>query len=212
MTSRLAAISLVLGASLGFACGGDPPKSDTPANVGQPDKTEVKMEAVPIASATAPEPPPSSSAPSTVATAPPSGDPSDDPNIGGPQEATVEKAVAPIRPRIRACYKKALATTPGMAGTVTFDTTMGKDGKVSSARFVKKDGNLSDDLVNCLTAAAKAMQFAPDRKTQVVAFSFGQPAGGAGATPASIGGGKTSPPQTAPVASFGGPDAGPNRH
>lgn len=209
MTSRLALSWLLVMA----ACGSDPPQSDTPANVAQPDKTEVKMEAVPITSATAPEPVATTSASATVAAPPaPTGDPSDDPNIGGPQEATVEKAVAPIRPRLRGCYKKALAAQPGQTGSVTFDTTIGKDGKVSSARFVKKDGTLSDDFVSCLTAAAKAMQFAPDRKTQIVAFSFGQPSGGAGTTPSSIGGGKAQPPPTAPVASFGGPDAGPSRH
>lgn len=209
MTSRASLLALLF---VG-ACGGDPPKSDTPASAPAQDKTEVKMEAVPVTSSV-PEPPPTSTASSTVATTtpPPSSDPSDDPNIGGPQDATVEKAVAPIRPRIRACYKKALAAQPGQAGAVTFDTTIGKDGKVSSARFVKKDGNLSDDLVSCLTTAAKAMQFAPDRKTQVVAFTFGQPSGGTGSTPASISSGKALPPPTAPVASFGGPDAGPNRH
>jgi hypothetical protein len=182
------------------ACGSDPPP-ETPAAKKPTDTTEVKMEAVPVTSTAAPPPEPVASTSAAPGPSAPSSDPSEDPNIGGPQEATVERAVAPIRPRLRACYKKALAVDPKAAGSATFDTTIGKDGKVSGARFVKKEG-LSDDFVSCLTTTVKAMTFSPDRKTQVVAFSFGTPATGA----------KPPPPITAPVASYGGPDAGPAKH
>lgn len=101
-------------------------------------------------------------------------DPSDDPNIGGRQEGALEKAVAPIRPRLRACYKKALAAEPGIGGTAVFDATIAKDGRASSARFVKRDG-LNDDMVGCLLAAVKAMTFETDKKSQIVAFTFGTP-------------------------------------
>jgi hypothetical protein len=183
------------------ACGSDPPPDAQTAKK-PTDTTEVKMETVPVgsnvaaptASATT-----ASSAPATMAPATP-GDPSEDPNIGGPQEATIERAVAPIRPRLRACYKKALAADPKASGSATFDTTIAKDGKVSGARFVKKEG-LSDDFVNCLTSAVKAMTFSPDRKTQVVAFTFGNSSAPKG-----------PPPPTAPVASYGGSDAGPLKH
>ena len=40
---------------------------------------------------------------------------------------------------------------------------------------------MSDDFVNCLTVAVKAMTFAPDRKTQIVAFTFGSASADAGA-------------------------------
>ena len=169
------------------ACGSDPPP-DAQTGKKSTDTTEVKMEAVPITSGSAapadttPAATPTSSAPATVATAPPS-DPSEDPNIGGPQDAATEKSVAPIRPRLRACYKKALAADPKAAGSATFDTTIGKDGKVSAARFVKKEG-LSDDFVNCLTSAVKAMTFPADRKTQIVAFTFGAAPAGAKPAPA----------------------------
>ncbi|MFO0738166.1 MAG: AgmX/PglI C-terminal domain-containing protein [Labilithrix sp.] len=191
--------SLVL---LVAACGSDPP-AESPATKKPGDTTEVKMEAVPVASSAAPPPetPPASSAPATMASSAPTGDPSEDPSLGGPQEATLEKAVAPIRPRLRVCYKKALATDPKAAGSATFDTTIGKDGKVSAARFVKKEG-LTDDFINCLTSAVKAMTFAPDRKSQVVSFTFGNTPGGS----------KAPPPPTAPAASYGGPDAGPQKH
>ena len=162
------------------------------------------MEAVPITSTVPPPPetPPAASGEPAQAASAPSGDPSDDPDIGGPQEAALEKAVAPIRPRLRACYKKALAVDPKAAGSATFDTTIGKDGKVSAARFVKKEG-LSDDFVNCLTSAVKAMTFAPDRKSQVVAFTFGNPPGAKPPAPAA---------PAAPTASYGGADAGPPKH
>lgn len=198
MSSARLALAFLLVA----ACGSDPPAA-SPSSKKPADTTEVKMEAVPITSTVPPPPetPPAASGEPAPAASAPSGDPSDDPNIGGPQEAALEKAVAPIRPRLRACYKKALAVDPKAAGSATFDTTIGKDGKVSAARFVKKEG-LSDDFVNCLTSAVKAMTFAPDRKSQVVAFTFGNPPGAkpAPAAPA------------APTASYGGADAGPPKH
>ena len=196
---RRFAFALLVSVACG-ACGNEPPPETPAPSVKPADKTEVKMEAVSVTSAAASaEPAPSNSnAPSTMA--PPSADPSDDPNIGGPQEATLEKSIAPIRPRLRACYKKALETTPGLTGSVTFDTTIGKDGKVSGSRFVKKEG-LNDDMVGCLTTAVKTMTFSPDRKSQVISFSFGTPPAGKG---------PSSP--AAPVASFGGSDAGPPRH
>jgi hypothetical protein len=92
--------------------------------------------------------------------------------IGGAQEAVVEKAVAPIRPRLRACYKKALAAEPNIGGSATFDATIGKEGHVASARFVKREG-LNEDMVGCLLAAVKAMTFETGRKSQVIALSFG---------------------------------------
>jgi hypothetical protein len=141
-----------------------------------PDRTEVTMEVSPVDAGAPSEPGPSrvaSAAPATSTTpTTTTSDPLDDPNIGGRQEGAVEKAVAPIRPRLRACYKKALAAEPGIGGTATFDATIAKDGRVSSARFVKRDG-LSEDMVGCLLVAIKAMTFEADKKTQVVTFSFG---------------------------------------
>lgn len=184
---------------LATACGSDPPPEASSAK--KPDTTEVKMEAVPVTSTVPPPPVATASTPPAPSAPPASTDPLDDPSLGGPQEATLERSVAPIRPRLRACYKKALDANPKAAGSATFDTTIGKDGKVTGARFVKKEG-LSDDFVNCLTSAVKSMQFSPDRKSQVVAFTFGAAPSGA----------KAPPPVTAPVASYGGPDAGPAKH
>src|SRR5262249_32442060 len=79
--------------------GGDP---ETPSRHNlPPDRTEVKMEVVPVdggegappaTAAAAPVAPKGTAAPATA-------DPSEDPNIGGVQpDASVEKALSPIRP------------------------------------------------------------------------------------------------------------------
>lgn len=171
--ARLAFAALcAVAAGLAFACDPVPPEPTTPAQKARPpDVTEVTMEVTPF-DAGAPE---GMGPPAAAATAQaPDPDPSEDPNIGGPQEPYVEKAVASIRSRLRACYKKALATEPKLAGTATFDTTIGKDGHVSAARFVKREG-LNEDMVGCLLAAVKGMTFDPGRKSQVVTLSFGRP-------------------------------------
>ncbi len=145
--------------------------------------------------------------PATTASSGP--DPSDDSNIGGAQpDPAVEKAVAPVRPRLRACYKKALAAEPNVGGSATFDATIGKDGKVASARFVKRDG-LNEDMVGCLLVAVKSMTFDTSRKSQIVTLSFGSAASsGSSGTPGVMG----SPPATPPsAADAGAADAGAKR-
>jgi hypothetical protein len=155
-------------------CGGAGAEGSEPAaHPLPPDRTEVKME-VASPDAGAPESPSTpapaaSSAP--AAPAPPSA--ADDPNVGGtPSDSVVATALEPIRGRLRACYKKALATDPKLAGTATFDATIAKDGKVASARFVKREG-LSEDMMGCLTTALKAMTFPPGQKSQIVPLTFG---------------------------------------
>ena len=174
-----------------MACGGPGNEGDpstTPSSKTRPpDKTEVTMEVSPFDGGEPPSSTTSSASTSSGSVATSGGggksgsaDPSEDPNIGGPQDATVEKAVAPIRPRLRACYKKALASEPSLAGTATFDAVVGKDGKVASARFVKREG-LSEDMMGCLTTAVKAMTFEGNQKSVIVPFSFGNVPAKAGA-------------------------------
>ena len=155
--------------------------SETPKTSRPPDRTEVTME---VTTAAPPSEPPPSAAPAATgapaASAAPaaSGGPAakdapEDPTIGGPQaDPVVEKAVAPVRPRLHVCYKKALSVDPHVTGGATFDATLGKDGHVASARFVKRDG-LNEEMVGCLLTAVKAMTFEPGRKTQIVTLSFG---------------------------------------
>lgn len=183
---RLAALSSVLLAAL--ACEESTGPEPRTAKSLPPDRTEVKMERIenfdpdsgtvgPVASTTA--------ATSTTATPPPdaaggadagaaawTGDPTEDPMIGGRQDPKVEKAVAPHRQRIRACYKKERAKEAGLVGSATFDVTIGAGGKVASARFVKREG-LNEDMVGCLLAAIKGMTFDAGDKSQIVALSFG---------------------------------------
>ena len=170
--------------SAGCEHGSEPPP-ETPKRAANlpPDKTEVTMEvssasppgehSAPAPGATASTTPNDGGAPAVAANA---ADPSEDPNIGGAQsDPIVEKALAPVRPRLRACYKKALAAEPQVGGSATFDATIGKDGKVASARFVKRDG-LNEDMVGCLLVAVKAMTFDPNKKSQIVTMTFGSAA------------------------------------
>jgi hypothetical protein len=134
------------------------PKSEpaSPAAKKHPaDKTEVTMQATPLA----PAPPTTEETPKPV--------PTDD-TIGGKQPPEIEKAVAPVRPRIRACYNKA----EGASGSASLDIVVGKDGKVTTARFLKHEG-LSEDFMNCLVAAVRTMTFEGDKKSQLVTFTFG---------------------------------------
>ncbi len=187
MSSRLGSflvfsVSCVVAGSIAIASSGceqaSEPPPETPhkaAGTRPPDRTEVTMElsdASPPGEKAAP-----SSAPSSTATASSSAasgsEPSEDPHVGGVQsDPAVEKAVAPVRPRLHACYKKALAAEPNIGGSATFDAIIGKDGKVVSARFVKRDG-LAEDMVGCLLVAVKAMTFEGNRKSQIVTLSFG---------------------------------------
>jgi hypothetical protein len=81
--------------------------------------------------------------------------------------------------KVTYCYEKALLATPGLAGTVTVDFTIGADGKVatSSARGVDAD------VSTCVGAAIKAIEFPAPSDGKVVsvnqAFTFVPP----GATP-----------------------------
>ncbi|MBX3209069.1 MAG: AgmX/PglI C-terminal domain-containing protein [Labilithrix sp.] len=171
-------ISLLFAGGVAAAC--DPPSSEPPPQAPKsasrpPDRTEVTME---VSSAAPPgevAPPASSGPASTAEPATDASDPSNSATIGGVQsDAAVEKAVAPVRPRLRACYKKALAAEPGIGGSATFDATIGKDGHVASARFVKREG-LSEDMVGCLLVAVRAMTFDGGKKSQIVTLSFGDP-------------------------------------
>ena len=196
-------LSCVVAAAVAVGSGGceqgtePPPETPKSSATRPPDVTEVTMEVSDTpppgengALRGSPSPSPSATVADGGASVAASGaDPSEDPNIGGVQsDPTVEKAVAPVRPRLRACYKKALAADPNVGGSATFDATIGKDGKVASARFVKRDG-LDEEMVGCLLAAVKAMTFDATKKSQIVTLTFGSaPAAGAtAAVPAAPG-------------------------
>lgn len=103
------------------------------------------------------------------------------PVLAGPEGAPqVEGRVAPeevrmavmrVRPRIRACYERALKSDPTLALRLTMGFTVGTDGKVSE---VKLDGltPAAAELGKCLTAAMKAMVFAPRDTTVMVRYPF----------------------------------------
>ncbi len=193
MSVRLGSFILlcVVAGGLGAVSACDP-VSDPPPQVPKsaprpPDKTEVTME---VSS----DPPPGEAAHAAPAgsesSAPSAPEPSEDVMSGGVQsDPVVEKAMAPVRARLNACSKKALAAEPSIGGNATFDVTIGKDGRVASARFVKRDG-LNEDMVGCLLAAVKAMTFDTsntNKKSQIVTLAFGS-------APAAADGGAAPPP------------------
>jgi hypothetical protein len=162
------------GALLAWGCGAQDGGAGSPASRRNVDRTEVSVQ-VSEAGIASEEPklvaPIATSRPAEGA-ASDGGDPGDDVSGGGKQEPTVEKAVAPARPRIRACYRKMIAADPSLGGQATFDATVGATGTVSSARFVKRDG-LSEEMVGCILSAIKTMTFDAGRKSQILTFSFG---------------------------------------
>lgn len=194
MVRSIFGVGLAFG--LAVACG--PPNDASSPNGSHslpPDKTEVTMQGSPYEGPSVPPPsqpgtgdlaapPPTASAAQT--TSPPStsgGSSDDEARIGGPQAPAVEAAVAPIRPRIRACYKKAQAADSNVNGTAMFDATIGKDGKVVSARPVKREG-LSEEMVDCLLTAVKTMKFQDSKqKSQIVPFTFGSGASSSSSSP-----------------------------
>lgn len=150
------------------------------------DKTEVKME---VSTPTTDQAPTNTSGSNLATTSPSttgvggssgshgsgSGVDPEDPNIGGVQDAATEKSIAPIRPRLRACYKKALISEPSLGGNATFDVTLSKDGKVVNVRFVKRDG-LNEDMVGCLLTSVKHATFDATQTTKIITFTFGNAA------------------------------------
>jgi len=134
------------------ACEPPPPEPAAPISKSRPpDRTEVTMQVTPVT--------PTEEAAKTETT---------EDTIGGKQPPDIEKAVAAIRPRIRACYNKG----EPFAGMASFDVIVGKDGKVANARFVKHEG-VSEDTLNCLIAAVRTMTtLDPEKKSQIVTFTF----------------------------------------
>jgi outer membrane biosynthesis protein TonB len=159
MAARMTSMGMLCFVGL-VACDPKPEPTRPGAKTGPPDKTEVTMEVTPVASA----------AEATATEEPPKPAPSDD-TIGGKQPPEIEKAVAPVRPRIRACYNKSAASEPA-AGSASFDVVIGKDGKVTTARILKHEG-ISEDFMNCLVATVRTMTFEGDKKSQFVTFTFG---------------------------------------
>jgi hypothetical protein len=161
MAARMTSMGMLCFVGL-VACDPKPEPTRPGTKTGPPDKTEVTMQVAPVASA----------APTTASAAEeaPKPAPSDD-TIGGKQPPEIEKAVAPVRPRIRACYNKS-AASEAASGSASFDVVVGKDGKVTTARILKHEA-ISEDFMNCLVAAVRTMTFEGDKKSQLVTFTFG---------------------------------------
>ena len=156
--------SLVL---LVAACGGDPPRvardRRSPATTtGEDGSGARRLERRAAAGA-----PPASSAPATMASSAPTGDPPDQ-SLGGPQEATLESGRAHSSPI--ACMLQESARHRSKGGQRRIRHRSAEDGKVSAARFVKKEA--SPTISSTASTSAVRGERSPDRKSQVVLFTF----------------------------------------
>lgn len=82
-----------------------------------------------------------------------------------------ERVITMLRPRVKACYVKALAEAPTLAGEATFAVELAKDGRASKVAVQKRKG-LNESVVECLVARLKALEFTTDGKPYTVLFPF----------------------------------------
>jgi hypothetical protein len=81
---------------------------------------------------------------------------------GGAQASVpVSNAEAVIRsqlqPRARACYNAALASDPTISGKLSLSIQVGASGEVTGV----SPSGMSGQIVSCIVAAARRLQFAP---------------------------------------------------
>jgi hypothetical protein len=95
-----------------------------------------------------------------VPTAVPTGDVSSAPgaNSGSPVPGA-DQSIAAARGKLRACYNRGLARTPGLEGSVVVVAVVDADGKVASTKTDKRVG-LGDEVVACLALVVETVRFA----------------------------------------------------
>jgi hypothetical protein len=75
--------------------------------------------------------------------------------------ANAERVVAGMRAGFRACYNRALATTPTLAGAVKIAVAVGAEGETIDVKIVPARGKIDDDTMDCLRRRAHSAEFAP---------------------------------------------------
>ncbi len=178
--NRTGAVAGLFAASI-VGCG---PEAGPPPSV--PTAPATSMTAAPTASEPEPAPPspqgadptpapatPSSTAASSMlapshasaaASAMPSpGDPkgswiSDAPTTSSSQVSEADRVVEGLRPKLRACYDKAVADGTRVSGMVTCGVRIAKNGKVAAVGVTRRSG-LPAPLVECIVAELKNAQF-----------------------------------------------------
>ncbi|MBL8622468.1 MAG: AgmX/PglI C-terminal domain-containing protein [Myxococcales bacterium] len=80
-------------------------------------------------------------------------------SVGDLDRAPIRRAVLERLPQIKACYERALATTPDLAGTVSTQFFIAPNGTVMSANA----SGVSPEVASCVAAIIKAIEFPKPR-------------------------------------------------
>lgn len=92
---------------------------------------------------------------------------------GGLDRETVRRIIAKYRGQIRACYERALLSSPDVAGRVVYTWTISPQGPVVSAQLTRSQLN-SHVLEGCVLNVIKTMAFpvAPNGRSTIVIYPF----------------------------------------
>ncbi|HVH45928.1 MAG TPA: AgmX/PglI C-terminal domain-containing protein [Labilithrix sp.] len=83
----------------------------------------------------------------------------------------VDRVIAGLRPRMRACYRMGLNVDPSMAGKLVIGATLTPAGEVASTKVVSSSG-ISATVGQCVTSILQRAQFdAPGGKGSSLQFS-----------------------------------------
>ena len=80
-------------------------------------------------------------------------------SVGDLDRAPIRRAVLERLPQIKACYERALVTTPDLAGTVSTQFFIAPNGTVMSANAA----GVSPEVASCVAAIIKAIEFPKPR-------------------------------------------------
>jgi MYXO-CTERM domain-containing protein len=92
----------------------------------------------------------------------------------GPTPANTEQVTASLRPSLRLCYRRGLASDPKMAGNLSISARIGPNGEVKSAEATKSAG-VSASVIQCVLSRVRNAQFdspGPKGSTLRIPVSF----------------------------------------
>ncbi|PRQ07713.1 AgmX/PglI C-terminal domain-containing protein [Enhygromyxa salina] len=96
---------------------------------------------------------------------------------GGLNRDIIRRTASDHADDIRTCHGRALAATPGLAGTLVVALTIDADGSVSAAEVGERSAFASRDVEACVVALARGWQFPKpsdgERASVELAFDFG---------------------------------------
>lgn len=99
-----------------------------------------------------------SRAPSEPAAAPPAQEPASGPNASMGSVGDVDRVIATLRPKFKACYQTALNADPAAEGSVSLVTRISPDGHVIDVSAPDRT-TMSPALVECLAGVVRGATF-----------------------------------------------------